>query len=255
LQEAILYQFALCPFCSKVRAGLALKGIPYRLVEVNPRTKAELPALPEGAPRKVPVLRVGDSLVHDSTEILRFLDAAYPATVRFRPEEPALRERADEIEEWVDAELIRALPTVLYGTWREAGRAAAVVARSSNLGPTQGLGVKLGGPLIMYVVAKRILKKSGRSDAHAWVNESLDQIERWLGDAPFVCGARMTIADVAIHGALGCVAEFPVYRSVEARPLLRAWLARMAAQEQAAREQAAQGSGGKPRVAESALPR
>jgi len=59
LQEAVLYQFSLCPFCSKVRAGLELKGIPYRLVEVNPRSKAELPTLPDNAPRKVPVLTVG----------------------------------------------------------------------------------------------------------------------------------------------------------------------------------------------------
>ena len=243
MQEAILYQFALCPFCSKVRAGLELKGIPYRVVEVNPRTKAELPLLPEGTPRKVPVLVAGDAVIHDSTAILHFLDPAYPSSVRFRPDEPALRERADEIEEWVDVELIRALPTVLYGTWREAGRAATVVARSSNLGPTQGLGVKLGGPLIMYMVAKRILKKSGRRDGHAWVNECLDQIERWLGEAPFVCGARMTIADVAILGALACVEEFPVYRSVEARPRLRDWLARMAAQKQASRTQAAPASG------------
>ena len=234
MQEAILYQFALCPFCSKVRAGLTLKGIPYRVVEVNPRTKAELPQLPEGTPRKVPVLSVADQVVHDSTTILHFLDTAYPESVRFRPEDPALRERADEIEEWVDAELIRALPTVLYGTLREAGRAAAVVARSSNYGVTQGLGVKLGGPLIMHLVAKRILKKAGRRDGHAWVNECLDQIERWLGDAPFVCGARMTIADVAIQGALSCVEEFPVYASVEARPRLRSWLARMAEQRRAA---------------------
>ena len=63
VQEAVLYQFSLCPFCSKVRAGLELKGIPYRMVEVNPRSKAELPALPENAPRKVPVLVVGERVV------------------------------------------------------------------------------------------------------------------------------------------------------------------------------------------------
>lgn len=235
MQEAILYQFALCPFCSKVRAGLDIKGIPYRVVEVNPRTKAELPALPDGAPRKVPVLEVGDRVVYDSTEILRFLDPAYPETVRFIPEDDALRARADEIEEWVDAELIRALPTVLYGTLREAGRAAAVVARSSKLGLGQGLGVKLGGPLIMHLVAKRLLKKSGRRDGHAWVSESLDQVEQWLGDQPFVCGDTMTLADVALHGALTCVREFPVYEGIAARPRLARWLARMEAQKASAR--------------------
>jgi glutathione S-transferase len=229
LPEAVLYQFALCPFCSKVREGLELKGIPYRVVEVNPRTKAELPVLPPDAPRKVPVLTVGDTTVYDSTSILRFLDQAYPDTLRFRPVASGPRERADELEEWVDAELIPALPTVLYGTWREASRAAAVIGKSSQFGLGQGLGVKLGGSVVMYLVAKRILKKAGRSDGHAWVSENLDKVESWLGGQAFVCGAELTIADVAIAGALRCVREFPIYKNIEARPRLRRWLTRIAA--------------------------
>ena len=225
LPEAVLYQFASCPFCSKVREGLALKGIAYRIVEVNPRNKAGLPALPPDAPRKVPVLSVGGRVVHDSTAILQFLDEAYPETIPFRP--LALRQRADEIEEWVDAELIRALPTVLYGSLREAGRAAALIAKSSEFGLGSGLGVQLAGPLIMHLVAKRILKKSGRRDAHAWVNENLDQIERWLGDQPYLCGSELTIADVAVAGALECVRAFPIFASIERRPALRRWLERM----------------------------
>ena len=97
LPEAVLYQFASCPFCSKVREGLALKGIPYRIVEVNPRSKAGLPELPAGTPRKVPVLVVGERVVADSTTILHFLDEAYPHTLPFRPQ--ALRAQADEIED------------------------------------------------------------------------------------------------------------------------------------------------------------
>jgi len=230
--QAVLYQFSLCPFCNKVREGLALKGIDYRTVEVNPRNKAELPELPAGAPRKVPVFVLGDQVVYDSTNILRFLDEAYPSTVPFRAS--SVRARADEIEDWVDDELIRALPTVLYGTWREAAHAAAVVARGSKLNLAQDFGVKVAGPVVMHLVAKRILKKSGRKDAHAWVNENLDQIERWLGDQPFVCGDVLSIADVAIKGAFACVEGFPIYDSIFARPKLRAWLARMEDQKRLA---------------------
>jgi len=234
VKAATLYQFSLCPFCSKVRSGLELKGIRYQMIDVNPRTKAELPALPSAAPRKVPVLDVQGEIVWDSTEILHFLDRAYPQTPRFRPEDPALQKRADEIEEWVDSELIRAIPTVLYGTWGEAGKAAAVVAKSSNFTRVQGLGVMIGGSVVMHFVAKRLLKQSGRSDGHAWVAESLDRIESWLGDQPFVCGDTLTIADVAIHGAFSCVQEFPIYASIEARPRLRAWLQRMEEQKRLA---------------------
>jgi glutathione S-transferase len=234
VKEATLYQFSLCPFCSKVRSGLALKGIPYKLVEVNPRTKAELPVLPQGAPRKVPVLVVDGETVWDSTEILRFLDRAYPDTQNFRPSDSALCKRADEIEDWVDEEFIKALPTVLYGTIQEASKAAAVVARSSKLSKTQSLGIMLGGSAVMYLVAKRILKKSGRKDGHAWVAENLDKVEGWLGEQAFLCGNTMTLADVAVHGALMCVEEFPVFESIKARPRLRAWLARMDEQQRAA---------------------
>jgi glutathione S-transferase len=244
VQEVTLYQFALCPFCSKVRAGLALKAIRYKIVEVNPRSKVELPKLPDGAPRKVPVLVVDHEVVADSTQILRFLDRAFPDTTRFRPEPESLSKRADEIEEWIDAELIRALPTVLYGTWREAGRAAAVIGKSGNFGAMQGLGLKLGGSVIMHLVAKRILKKSGRANGHAWVAENLDQVEAWLGAQPFLCGDTLTIADVALYGALSCVREFPIFASIEARPPLQAWLARVESVQVEARASAREQSNG-----------
>jgi microsomal prostaglandin-E synthase 2 len=65
-----LYEFSLCPFCNKVRAGLELKGVPFESVEVSPRSKVELPPLPEGTPKKVPVLQYGNDTVADSTAIL-----------------------------------------------------------------------------------------------------------------------------------------------------------------------------------------
>jgi len=37
-----LYQYAICPFCSKVKALLNYAGTDHELVEVNPLTKAEI---------------------------------------------------------------------------------------------------------------------------------------------------------------------------------------------------------------------
>ena len=94
MKDVTLYQFELCPYCHKVRAGLELKGLTYRKVEVNPMNKKELPKLPAGAPRKVPVLDVGGELLWDSTVILVYLDEHFPGTLRFLPEDPAVRARA-----------------------------------------------------------------------------------------------------------------------------------------------------------------
>ncbi len=222
-----LYQFALCPYCHKARAGLEAKGIAYRTVEVNPMNKRELPRLPDGAPRKVPVLDWDGEIIFDSTTILNALDQKAPGGVRLLPEDPSRLARAHEVESWVDDALTFALPTVIYGTWKEAFNAAQVTARTSNFGAMQNLMVRAGGSLIMHQVVKRILKKHHESDAHAWVSREVDRFEAWLGDQPFVCGDSASLGDIATHGALTCVADFPIFAELMTRPRLAAWFGRV----------------------------
>ena len=84
-----LYQFELCPYCHKVKAGLELKGIPYRKVEVNPMNKRELKDLgpsPDGR-KKVPVIEFKGDVVRESSDILRWLDDAHPNTPPLLPED------------------------------------------------------------------------------------------------------------------------------------------------------------------------
>lgn len=226
---ATLYQFELCPYCHKVKAGLDLKGIRYERVEVNPMKKTELPELPEGAPKKVPVLELGGRTVFDSTDILSFLEEYKPDTTPFTPQGADAVERSKEIEQWVDDELTFSMPTVIYGTWGEATKAAQVTARTSNFGFMQNIAVRAGGSLIMHQVAKRILKKRDKTDGRAWMNENLDQIEKWLGDDEFLVGDAPSLADAAVHGALTCMKEFPAFESVQSRPKLIAWYDRVAA--------------------------
>ena len=227
MQDLTLYQFELCPYCHKVRAGLELKGLAFRKVEVNPMSKKELPPLPAGAPKKVPVLRAGDDTVADSTDILTYLEKNFPGKMSFTPDDEAARKLGAEIEEWVDTELTFALPTVIYGTWGEAVKAAQVTARSSNFGLVQNLGVRIGGSLIMHQVSKRLLKKRGKTDGHQWVEEAMDTLEKWLGDSQFLTGSQLSMGDVAMHGALSCVREFPIYHEIMRRPKVVSWFSRV----------------------------
>ena len=133
-----LYQFQLCPFCHKVRAALELKGVPYSKVEVAPGNKKELPPLPEEAPRKVPVLKVNDEIIWDSTDILLEIDRLVPDGLSLTSAESEQSDKEIEaFEEWVDRELMPALPTVIYDTWANAFRAAQITARESNFGFTK----------------------------------------------------------------------------------------------------------------------
>ena len=63
-----VYQYAICPFCNKIKSLLDLYQVPYEVVDVNPLTKKEIKAW-SGGYRKVPIAMFGDEQVNDSPVI------------------------------------------------------------------------------------------------------------------------------------------------------------------------------------------
>ncbi|WP_136248269.1 glutathione S-transferase N-terminal domain-containing protein [Halomonas borealis] len=63
------------PFCWRARLALAHKGL---ALETRPWHFTEKEALTFSGQGQVPVLADGDEVVHDSYEIMRYLDRAYP---------------------------------------------------------------------------------------------------------------------------------------------------------------------------------
>lgn len=228
-----LYQFELCPYCHKVKAGLELKGIPYRKVEVNPMSKHELAKVgpnPDGR-KKVPVIEFKGDVVRESSDILRWLDAAHPGSRPLLPDDPKSQTVANEIDTWVNDDLTQILPTVLYGTWSESIKAAKLTVKTSNFSRADNIKVSIFGSVIMKLIAKRILKKRGNGQSgEELLSRELDRLEEWLGDKPYLCGDTVTLADASAHGALTCVKEFPAFKFVESRPKLKSWYERVAEQ-------------------------
>jgi microsomal prostaglandin-E synthase 2 len=229
MDNVTLYQFELCPYCHKVKAAMEAKGIAFTKVEVNPMNKKELPPLPDGAPRKVPVIRVNGDTVYDSTKIVQYLEARDSSGLRLTPSDPKLREKSELVERWVNDDLSYVLPTVIYGTWGEALKAAQVVAKTSNFGFVQNAMVRAGGSLIMHQVAKRIVAKRGGGTPAAMLATEMDKFEEWLGDRDFVCGPEISVGDVATHGCLTCIQDFPAFATIMARPRVAAWFKRVQA--------------------------
>lgn len=74
-QDITLYQYETCPFCNKVRAFLDYSKIRYKVVEVNPLTKAEKKSNPILAgTNEVPVLVINGHVLLDSTPIIKNLN-------------------------------------------------------------------------------------------------------------------------------------------------------------------------------------
>jgi glutaredoxin len=74
-----MYQYAICPFCNKVKSLLDLYQVPYETVDVNPLTKKETKSW-SGGYRKVPITLFGEEQVNDSpviaTRVMDELEAA-----------------------------------------------------------------------------------------------------------------------------------------------------------------------------------
>lgn len=227
MNTVTLYQFELCPYCHKVKAALEAKGIAFTKVEVNPMNKKELPALPAGAPRKVPVIQVGGETIFDSTTIVAYLESNDSTGLHLTPSDPELQAKSQLVERWVNDDLSHVLPTVIYGTWGEAMTAAKVVAKTSNFGFVQNALVRAGGSLIMHQVAKRIVKKRGGGSPAEMLAAEMDKFEAWLGESDFVCGDLLSVGDVAAHGCLTCIQDFPAFSIIMARPRVAAWFKRV----------------------------
>ncbi len=223
MDAVTLYQFELCPFCHKVKAALEVKGIAFQKIEVNPMTRKELPELDSNQRRKVPVLQIDGKTISDSTNILEYLESR-EATLT--PEPPG-DEKSSMIENWVDEDLAQVLPAVIYGKWRDAARAARVIARSSNFGFVQNALVRGGGSMIMHQVAKKITKRRGGGNPEQMLADEMDKFEEWLGEGDFVCGTEVSVGDIATHGCLTCIQDFPAFADIMKRPRVEAWFARV----------------------------
>jgi len=90
-----LYDLAPSPNNIKVRLALAYKKIPYERIPVDLQNREQLIKV-SGQPL-APVLLHGDTVIFDSSAILRYLEANFPGTPRLFSEQ---RESMNEIEEW-----------------------------------------------------------------------------------------------------------------------------------------------------------
>src|SRR4051812_31570057 len=100
----LLHQFAISPFCDKIRRVLHVKRVPYEVREV-PLFDAITPRLRRVNPAgKVPCLQDGDRIVADSTDIAHYVEERWPDPPLV-PRDPAARATCHVLEDWADESL------------------------------------------------------------------------------------------------------------------------------------------------------
>lgn len=201
-----LYQFELSHYCEKVRLILDYKGLEYRKIEVTPGV-GQIEIFRLSGQRQVPVLKDGETVITDSTEIAFYLDRKYPDKLII-PTEPLARGQCLLVEEWADESLgLKGRKALLGALKQNQNFRAAVLPQNTpdffknllNNVPTQffdflGTGVGFG--------------TEGIKEAHRGLKQDLEALNLILQHRPYLVGDQPTLADLAVAG-LSLYLKFP----------------------------------------------
>lgn len=195
-----LYQFELSQFSEKIRLILDFKGLEYKKIEVTPGI-GQLEVFKISGQRQVPVLRDGDTVISDSTEIALYLDRKYPEKPLI-PTDAVARGQCLLIEEWADESLgLKGRKTFLgalnqYQNFRTSflpNDTPELLRTIVGSIPGDILGV-IGND--MYKQAQKGLK------------QDLEALSLILQNQPYLVGDEPTLADLTV-AALSTIIKFP----------------------------------------------
>ncbi|GMF53375.1 unnamed protein product [Phytophthora fragariaefolia] len=228
LPAVVLYQYEPCPYCCKVKAVLDYLQIPYEVVEVNPLTKKETKAFTDY--RKVPVVRIDDEVVVDSSAIISRLRELVPAPEgSHQQDEDALQEEEHWCQ-WVDKKLIVLTPPNIYRTVPEALQAFDYCLTEGKFTAMERRMSKYAGAVIMYLIAKRSKKKYGIDDERQALYLALDSWVEAIGDKrAFLGGDEPNMADLSVFGVLRAMHGLDTYNDMMRETNIEPWFTRMTA--------------------------
>jgi glutathione S-transferase len=197
----VVHGIPASPYLRAVAMTLNEKKLPWRLAAIKPgenRLPEHLARQPFG---KVPALEHDDFVLYETQAILRYLDAVFPQPA-LRPSDLRTLARMDQMIGIVDCYFFRNI--------------AATIVFNRIVAPMLGL------PVDEAVIAAAIPN----------TKLCLGVCEGFLGDAPFLIGDALTLADLMLAPQLAFLVMTPEGAALAPDyPRLRRWLSRMQERE------------------------
>ncbi|PSC71399.1 prostaglandin E synthase 2-like [Micractinium conductrix] len=280
-KEIIVYQYDVCPFCCKVKAFLDYHKIPYRCVEVNPLTKAELKWSDY---KKVPVIVIDGEQVNDSSAIISRLAAEIEASQdggaggssRSGSSKgsgggllaslfgggkaggstaggtaggagggaPESRAEEEKWRRWVDDWFVKVITVNIYRNMHEAFQTFDYLSEHGNFGWVPRQGARVVGATLMWGISGKLKKKYGvEGDVREALYKSADEWVESLQGRPFMGGGFPDLADLAVFGVVRAVTGTDTFNDLMQNSKIGSWYARMF--EARMKSLQAQGGGGR----------
>jgi len=223
----VLYSYATCPFCNKVRAFLDLARVPYIVVEVNPLTKSELAW---SSYKKVPLAVVNGTPIGDSNAIIDAVAALGGGAGSSSSSCSSGSAREAETRSWVDSKL---LPLLTVNIYRSLGESLDTFdyLQQRNFPTFMAAAIKYTGAPAMWLVARRrkaALALPEGVDERAALSRALSDFIASHSGAPFHGGAAPDTADVCAFGVLRAIEGLAAHTEAMASSTAEPWYRRMA---------------------------
>jgi glutathione S-transferase len=192
----VLWQIKVSNFNEKARWALDYKRVPHRRCAPLPLGHAFIALALTRRVATFPVLQLEGRAIGDSTRIIAALEQRFPDPPLY-PVEPALRERALELEEFFDENLGPDVRRVAF--WELLGDAELMRSQAGEITtPRQGRVIASAFPLVRATLYRRyaINERSARQSLLK-VRAAMGLIEEVLDGGDYLVGGRFTVADLA----------------------------------------------------------
>lgn len=158
----------------------------------------------------VPALRVDGQRIQGTRAIARWLDSTQPGPPLL-PEDPDLRRRVEEAEEWADEDLQRPVRrTVLWSIAQSDHRAIRSFLGDARVGLPKGLAARTGKPLIVMAARLNGVGDEQRRADLAAFPAVFDRIDGYIEEGT-IGGESLNVADYQIAASirlLMCLEDF-----------------------------------------------
>ena len=207
-----LHMLYTCPFCWKVRGLLEHLDLPHEKIQVNPmKIKKTLPSAPDW--KKVPVWVDSKNEIYvDSTPIMKQIDSEHNGGKLWASDN---EERRDKWMEWVDLHMSKATVPILYGSLISALRTTTRVSKFEKFGFfSKRLYAWAGFPIMWGIIAKKRVKKDGRTPKKLW-HDLLTEFTGEFGGKTFFGGDSPNLVDLAAFGYVRSISPYPQFSQIE----------------------------------------
>ncbi|MEM8777363.1 MAG: glutathione S-transferase family protein [Cyanobacteria bacterium P01_G01_bin.49] len=193
-----LYQFEVSQYSEKVRLILDYKGLEYRKIEVTPGI-GQLDLYKMSGQKQVPVLKDGETVIADSTEIAFYLDRKYPEKPII-PTDPLLRGQCLLIEEWADESIGIKGRIALIGALNKNPNFRTSILPKEVPDVLKKIVGAVPGDLLSVLGTGVGFGPDAVKEANKALKQDLEALSLILQNRPYLVGDQPTLADLAVAG-------------------------------------------------------